>query len=608
MNRFIATCSIGLGVCASPLAADVTIEDIAPDNVIVIAGVANVQQTLDRIDQTGLSGIWDEPKVQELLDKAGDEFHEDLDEALSRIGADREDLQPPTGSVGIAVYGAMDEELGTMQPAFMLYGDWGEHAGRIDDLISAILDEGEREDALRWEESDLLGRTVRTIEWVDDDPDEVDEFDHFGEDFGQGPMADPFDDLGELHLVRDGDRFLLGSDIESLGDALERIDGRLGQNVGQRDDFQAVRNQLGESDAYFMFLTRDVQRMIAGNQDMMMLNMMIPMLEPVFGTVGGIGAAARVRDDETMIESSLSAYLPEGKKGLFSLIDAGGPREDVPAFAGLDTAGYWVTHFNFDRVVGVLDTVIQSNPMLAMEGEQMMAQIRPVLEEITASLGPKIHGVTAIREPIEADSAWSVVAIEAHDEQRFENALAEFAPQFGLEPRDFLGYQIYEIPPEMMGGMGGGPGMGAPGPQDGVSVGIGSGFVFVGESTPVENTLRTVGDRDGEGIDGEPGFQRAVSVLGEDDLLAWGYDDIVKQWEHSVVHGEAQFGEMIDNIAEDEPGLADEMRELDSELDDFQELLSELLPKYFGPMVWSWRSIDDGFVGKFHYLQPDMRD
>lgn len=587
--------SLVVGLCAAPALAQQSIEQIAPENSVLIFGAPNVQLTRDRFERTPLYDLWQSEEFQAMCD---DGSFEAFEKFMDELGVDRDELTLPSGAIGFALYPVIDPEIGRPSAAMMAFADYGATADAIGALVLSMLDRGERERVLEFETKDILGRTVYEIRRVDDDNDPFDDDDF--DPFGMMPSPDDLlEDIEQVFYVRDNNRFLLCTDLGSLTEALDRIDGNVRGTVADRDDFKALMGQVGRDDFYVAFLTRDLMQLVMAGDEMGMMQMMSPTFKALFGDIRGIGMSARMDGDDAMLEGRWSVYMPSGKSGLPRLFDLSGPRGEVPSFVGPDAVTFSAMNVRFDQVVPVLRTIIQSNPILAMQAQEMMPTLEGPVADVLATLGTSVHSWTTITRPLTAESVGTAFAIEAREQQEFENLIAEFAPEIGLEPRDFLGQRIYSAD---MGGMFG-PG------EATFSLGIGGGQIFLGSNESVEQALRTVA-QPGEALTlaDDPSFRNAVSKLSQRQIVSWSYSNFVEIAAVMQEVSRLQHEQWMEAMKEwrNELDMDDDDWDDDwmDDWDDDDDMDWDLIRRYVGPFIGEVRSTDDGFVGSIFLISP----
>ena len=114
-----------------------------------------------------------------------EEFDKGVMEMLEELDLDQEGLAAPSGAIGLAVFAVTDEETGLPAPAMMLSADYGAEADQTAELLQAILDKGEEEGALSYEEIEVQGRTAMQITMIEPEGEDDEALDMGG----MNPMA-----------------------------------------------------------------------------------------------------------------------------------------------------------------------------------------------------------------------------------------------------------------------------------------------------------------------------------------------------------------------------------------------------------------------------------
>src|SRR5690606_25937199 len=195
--------------------------------------------------------FWQSNEMKALRADLVKELSEGLDKAFRELGVEEGSLVPPTGALGLAVFPVMNQETGMPQAALLIMADYGENAEKTNELILAALDYGEKEGNLEYEEEDIAGRTLHVIDLASRKDDADEDMDDFGGMGGMMPMGDPsdmFEGIEKLYYVRDAGVLMFGTDLASLTEALEAVDGRGRAGVGERAEFRGVMDQIGEND------------------------------------------------------------------------------------------------------------------------------------------------------------------------------------------------------------------------------------------------------------------------------------------------------------------------------------------------------------------------
>ena len=600
MKRHILTVVATSAALAAPVSAQVTIDRIAPENSILVLGADSVQGLLDNAQRTQLWALWQSKEIRDLTKEFVEEFAQGMADMYEELGVEDGTLVHPQGPAGAALYTVTDEQTLRPKLAVFAFADYADNADKFGEFTDALLAKLAEDWDTEFDVEDLLGREVHVIEQPEaaEEPaeDEMD-FDEFG---GNPFMPDPealAEQFKKIYVLRDGSRFLASSDPESLRAALEVIDGDKAPAVGDREDFRAALGQVGPHDGYALMLTRDFGGIVdALDESGMMRGMVGPSVPALIGTIGAFGYGYRLDAPSAMLEQTVTMYMPEGKGGIFGLLDTATPRGELPAFAGPETISYTSLNFEFGGVLNFVRNVINSNPMLAMQAAEQMPVIEQFIGQMCSPLGQHVQFLRTLRRPLAADSSGMVVSIECTDQQAFEQFLADNGAAAGLEPRDFLGHRIYSTPEGLMGMMFG--------IDASVSLGLGGGQLFLGSSSGVEQALRTVGQRELASLGGDDEYRRAVGALGNGALVGWGYSDVIDSMEAEIHNQRLQVESMVRQMEEFDPEMAAEMKaEMQQQLNIFDHVDPELLRRYIGPSAWMVRSTDDGFVFTNYVLE-----
>ncbi|MCA9295398.1 MAG: hypothetical protein KC983_02755 [Phycisphaerales bacterium] len=598
MKMQLATWTLSASLMTVPaLAADVVIEQLAPESSIFVVGATNVRQSLDHLKKTPL---WDMIMSEELRQQREDmmeEFTKGIDEMVEELGVDRDTIQMPTGPGGMALYTAMDEELATSFLAVIASLDYGDNADKTYELLEAALAKAEDDQpGFSYDVGELNGHPMFSINL----PEKEDDMNREAE-FAMGPampdMRQVFGDIKAVHIVRCDSTFLFGSDKVGLTSAVETLDGDAGASMADRGDFQAIKGMLDASPDMYMVLTMKGMNRVVGMLDSSgMSAMVMPTVEAFFGDIQGFGSSTRIDGATAMMEGTHVVYMPNGKSGLPALFDHETGIGKVPSFVSSDAISYSRINMKFGEMKSFLKDVIDATPLLKMQAPpEALEQFLTTVESITSPLGAELHSVQLARKPLTKDSMASFIAMDCPDPQKFENAMNDLAAQMGMEPRDFIGHRIYSMDMSGMNPMGGGGGT--------VAIGIGGQMVFIGEGESVENGLRAIGN-DGEGgLSTITAFTRAMGVVDADEVVAWGYADLPTSMEASIAKQKIAQAEMIEQYREWDPALADEMEaEFKDAMGPIDNVDWDFVSRYLGPAAWVVRSRDNGFVMRTYVL------
>ena len=104
MIKNLAIWSFVVGLCSASALADRLIEQLAPEDSVVIVSVDNVAASLDRLRQSKLWELWEVPQIKQLRLDVIKQLTEQLDETLQKLGVETDTLVAPQGSVGFALF------------------------------------------------------------------------------------------------------------------------------------------------------------------------------------------------------------------------------------------------------------------------------------------------------------------------------------------------------------------------------------------------------------------------------------------------------------------------------------------------------------------------
>lgn len=590
IRPFTVACASLATFLAAPLQAQRTIEHLAPENTVFIAGFDNVQGAINRAKETKLWELWQTQRLQDAVGRHLLEFTNKIKELERELGVEEGSITWPRGSFGIAAFPVMNDDMGMHDPGILVVADYGPEADKVWQLVTALNERGRKEGKVEIDEEEVLGRTVIVVRRLEEEPQEADPDAMEWED-----APDPMEDAFKIaHFVRDGSTFMLCSHMEPLTDALSAIDGEARKGFEERADFRGVISQLGERDGYAVMLTRGLGELMAAGDPMGMMMMVQPMLEKVFGDIRGFGLGVRMDGPVGMVEESIAIYMPNGASGLMGLLDTQSPRGNLPAFVGADAVGYSRINFEFSGVLNFVRDVMGAIPM--PQDPQEVAQIEQMIEMFTSPLGQQVHIVNLAERPFRAGGQRMLFAIECRDPQALEQAVAGMAAQFGFESRDFLGQRIFAMRPEMAM-----PGM------EPFALGIGGGHVFIAPVPAVEAALRASGQADGPTLARDEEYQRGVNALPNSDVVGWGYSNTVEALESAVPDLKQSLQQQIDMMRQFDPEQAAKMEEWMTPLVQFMEQLDYAnLKRYLGPSVWNMRFTSNGLEMRAYLLPGEQ--
>ncbi len=558
------TLATALTLLAPGALAQHTIEDLAPEGAFLVVGFGNLEETLSRIQAGRLGQAWNEPAVLEQVGPALEDFNFQLTMLEEQMELEPGSLGLPRGAVGFSAFTALDPDLGLETLGILAMVDFAGSESTVQGLLDMMVaNHGEEFDTI-----DIAGETFFAL------PIEPPNLDEIAEEAPEmGPLGDPMamlepfvTGLKTLYIGRHGSTLLVGTNSDVLAESVAAIDGEDVASVGDRAEYQSAIDEVGAGDMHIVVMVDQIGDVaqIAPFIAMAAASAVEPLNTLGFGNIQALSSSVDF-DEAGAIVVQRSGVLVEGEKvGLLALLDNESPLEGVPAFVPADAGSYSRFNFDFGGMMDLINRTIASIPQFGAQADQAIAEYRPDLEALFSSLGDSIH--------IAGAGATSVYAMPLNDPQGFEGIVAKWAPQAGLEPRDFLGHAIYS-------------GDFAP-----VAIGIGGGHAFIGEPQAVEQALRSVGEGAATTLASDEDFQHALGALEEAGVIGWGY---------------AKAGSALDVLA-NPAAFAGPFAEMGGmgAMPPIDPAMIEAVKKHMGPSIWQLRSTDNGFVMTSWTLEP----
>ena len=586
-SSIVATASIVCSV-ATPggVEADITFADLAPRSSMLVVAVEDMEGMVTRFEGTPLSNLCEIEAVKGMFEETIGSMISGMKEDIKDAGLDADAFMRPS-SLGMCVYVDLDEETGQSRSYVLQYGDWGINGEKTAQAIDFVVEQRREAGEIEVDTRDVRGREITVITVIEENDDMLGNFEGMDDMMMFGDPSTLFPDLSTMYLVRDDSRFLIANDMLAIDDALSALDGEDGDSLKDTEDFQRMSAMLGDGDAYGMVRFEPLGELMA---PMMMgpLGMAEPMIEEVFGGIRGLGLSFSVAsggDASGMAEIHCAVYSTGEKAGLLSLLDESTPIENAPPkMVPIDAISFSRLNIAFKDMIPMVRDIAASMPMGGQEIENGLDMYEPTIKPALDTLGPQVYFYGTVRKPIEMDSASSVMMVEAKDSDRVHPLLAMMGPSMGMEPRDFKGETIWSDDMGMM------------------SLAVAGKWMLMGESRGVEQAIRAMGGG-AETIGDNPIFASSIRRFDEDEVVGWGWTDIVEQY--------AVQRETLMNIDEmmggfDEFGMGD----MDEGMGDtsiskmFEELTPEDLARCVGPMIWSVTSSKDGLVQRILFLHP----
>jgi len=605
--------------------AGMTIADVAPPSSVFIAGIDDYTAMRASFDKTGLKKVWDDPAVQAWIKSQTKEAMEEFDSTLADLGMKREDIVPPTGMAGMAVWMTSGDDP-TVPPMQMLWtGDFGDNAENLHTKIVGALEKAEGENKLKFESEDFAGGTLITVTEIEQDdaadaPDDADEAD----DAEDGDDWEDWEDMEEaegpeyktMYYGRVGSSLMVTTNQRDAEDAMNRLAGKGDSSARGGADFGKAMSLIGPSQVYFVMLAQPLYDLAAEKDKEAAAAVADDPSNPpsmqIMQTLGALGIS-QIRSasvgvnfdgDKGMAESVTAIHCPE-IKGLMTLFAADPRAIAAPSFATADASSFSTFQIRFEQLIPVLKEAAQTLPTeLAGQAGFIIPAIEGQMGPIFANIGPELHIIQSYTKPYAADSAQSVFAVSVKDAAALGTELQMRAQSFGLIARDFQGAQIWSFPAE------GGAFPLPPGAED-LGIGLGFSHLFIGKTAAIEGAMLLAGNPDAPDLGSDPGFTRAISVL-KSPGLSFSFTNMAKTIDYAkwmVANYDkiqaAQFEEMLASI--DDPEFKKMMEENRPEtpewMKDFPDL--SIVSREVGNFVGEMHITPDGFVGNSYLLRPE---
>ncbi len=622
--RFRTTAALLALSLFTPLThAGATIASLAPRDTVAILSCDNAGEALAAFKRSSLHSLWSDKQVRAYLHNMLGAQADELLKPWEDAGIALDEIQPPTAAVGLAFFLAKpdafppndprlaDEETA---PQLLLLADYegapDGAAASVEEAIEKLLKKTVDEQIAVTDLLDYGDHEITRLTFKHDDPEQPDV--HPAEDGDDQDMPwDTEDDASEdfpavLLITRVNDVFLASSHLDTLHDAIDRLEGKdLGESADDNPDYIAALDMLGrraDQHAYAVLHTKplfDAMRegfadgMLAANPAAQMTE--DPMMFSVLGLdqLQALSASVRFDTPDAAAQYTFAARVPN-KTGLMSLLNADPAPFTPPAFIPADAASLYSVRFNFAQVVPTIRAVLNNLP------QEQRDEAGPFIEDflntvgaITSSLASELHVASRITQPYSATSQSSLIAVAVKDPQTITQTIAGVAQGlFGFAPREYLGHQLWEA----QGPIGGG-----------FAFSIGAGWLFAGATTSVEDALRESANPDRPRLADDPAFRDATRAIA---APAIGHS-----WTRlkPTLHYAAWTSENFDKLLEEQVrayGLDPEQEK------EYLEMMREHTPhtartpvpadailQHVGDMVGNMRATPEGFVGQGLFLR-----
>jgi hypothetical protein len=568
------------------LAAEaLSIRDLAPGNAMFVLGADDIRGTVDRMGPTAFGRLWADPAVAEDVKKFKEQLEKGIVEAAAEAGIAREDVTWPS-SAGLAVLADIDEELGLPSVEIIFFCDWAaeaEKAGKLCDAIVANMQEAAKAAGEEMKSDEIRGRRVlisATAAGEDAADEGMDgEFeDEFG-GFGAMPDIGP----KQFVITSDKGRIFVSTSTASMDMLLGRVDGDRAKSIGDETTFKEATELSGGTQDLYAVLSTEAAKPILGAVPQFML--VEPFVQRLFGDIKAWSFGIHAKDG--VLESAAGIYVPGGKAGLLSLVDTATEPKAAPPIVPSDALSYGRMNLRFDKIIPMLDEIIGGLP--PEQGDMIKPQLdiyRPAMTAAFGAMGPEMHIWSIEAEAGAIEQPGPVFAIAMKNDKESAAAVSDLINLFplGLQSRDFNGMTIMsdEFAP--------------------AAVGIGGGYMVIGEVKQVEQALRSVDAKGEAGLAGDAQYAASFAGMSKDPVVGMAWFNIARQMESSArMLGTVvdQLGGMAEIDGEAVPGL-------DVGLDDvrgFYDLMKpEVMKRCFGDAVLDFKSTSKGLSTSYRML------
>ncbi|MGP1308962.1 MAG: hypothetical protein ACTS27_02055 [Phycisphaerales bacterium] len=596
------------------------IADVAPRDSFVVVELRDWAGLLVDLEASGAMSLWEDERIREYVRGlvggfAGGGSAMDLEEELGELGISLDDLPPLGSSTGVAVfYGVNGDaegrpvEGGDSQEQFLvlatLDGDEADDGRTLWEIVEEAMERSEDEGEIEvvpvdYGDADVYRIITRYEEeqfdenaWENWDPRAPDAEENF-------PEPKMVEVVEVSYLARAADHMIITTSFDAVRDTIDRLEGQdRGETVADVRAFADARD-AGPAESHMYAIVMPGAMASEGiDAAGLPLPLPVPDAEAMRGVFDALGLTEvtalsmfLVADQpESVVEAHFEARMTD-VRGVFTLLTGDPIPAAPPSFIGPDAAALGVFRVNFDRVLPLVRQVFSSmpdDPMMQgmqMEFENFAGQLEPLLNAI----GPELIQVGTLKRPFSAMSPGGMYAIRAKNPDAVRDAINMLGGMAGLMPRDFAGSQIWEsqaIP---------------------LSIGLGSGYAFVGETKTVESAMLAASQPDAPKLADDPRFTPAMRALGQGGI-AMGWQDLKTALEYAAWRAENL--EQVTRAEAEQFGMPPE------QVEEYVQFVMEQTPesartpppvdaftRVLGDIVSVFRATDAGIEGRVRFLR-----
>ena len=603
-----------------------TAPTIAPPQTMWLFHVPSFASLMERFDGSTLDRMYRDPAIRTLLEDTIKSSEDGIDAMLEALGYDRDDLVPPTGEAGVALWTVMPEpededDAGDDEFAFnytppenhfIAYVDFGDNAASWREITTAWIEHlSEMDGEYRVEEDQLDGHTISSIiplaweedqnaeddnEGGDEDWNEEEDWDMEDEGDGQPDPTDLLQPEQPLYVTWVGDAFLGSTSLDRLERAIESLGGKDIDSLADSDAFSRATAMLpagGDIHAVIM-LDQVWKPFLQGAGFMLSMVMGDADPESMLDTLGlsGVKAVAMgvsVRPERSALSIDMAVLAPQ-RRGILSLIDFPASPVEPPAWVGESVANYSAFRVRFDRIIPFAREVIASFPedqrqQAEFGFNQFAALAGPVLD----TLGPEVFATERINRPLAADSKQALYVIPARDEIVVQNVMQLASQSMGLEARQFEGATLYS------------------GEFFPLALAIGYGRAFIGTETAVEDALRAAANPGAAPLAQSDRWRAASAFVSREASMAGVSNtiDAIEAYAWNAKNQRKIMEEQLANFGDIDQETRDAILasyETPAWVEEFPD--AAVWKRYLGEAAWDLRSASDGMRSTLNILKP----
>jgi hypothetical protein len=415
-------------------------------------------------------------------------------------------------------------------------------------------------------------------------------------------------------MARVDGQIMYSTQLVSLERAIDRAQGDALPSIASDDEFNAARAAVGPHQGYLVGLTGpwfSLTRLAEAQLAVQAAEFGEP-APPIMRMIGASGVdqfrsfsvGVNAESANSVMEQTISVRFPE-RRGLLTLIPTDNKPFTAPSFVDADVSSLTMMQVDFPKLFPAVRQIIGSlPPEMSQMANMGMMQAQMMAGPLLENLGPEVYQVQTITKPYSATSMTQYGAIKTRDEAAASQVITGLTQQFGMASREFEGSQIWDID---LGGM-----MPMPAGQGGFSIGLGQGYLFIGQTPAIESALRTAANPDAARLANEQRFKDAVADMSAQGL-SYGWSDtreLVEYLEWMGRNSEEIYRAQLQQVFGDDPEfqefIEEDIREYRENMPEFLKNIPNLDVVYrnLGDIITEAQNTDDGIRMKVRILKP----